>query len=372
MFIPYISTYFSESRGYSVSFIGWILAIRITAQQGLAILGGLLAERFGNKTIAIIGFVMRGIGFMGLGIGTHGLTILISAALSGLGGAFFSPSLRATLAFYSNPIKQKDTYALMNMVENLGAVLGPMFGMILYKNQFDTLSFVTGGIFFVIALIYTKIPDFKVEPTSVKWISKISQIVKDRQYISVFFIMIPFYFMNQQLYLSIPIIAEKDTGSSSWLFPIFTLLIIFFQFPVSKIVEKRSIWFIFLNSYLIMALLFIPLSIFSNMYSIILSLIGISIGNMMLLPCYHSISISLAPSKGLVAAYIGFSNISMAIGGTLGNVLGGDIFGYLNSINQPNLFWLFLCLLSLLSVMIVSISNKNLNRNKEMKGVYNE
>lgn len=166
-------------------------------------------------------------------------------------------------------------------------------------------------------------------------------------------------------------IAEKDTGSSNWIFPVVTLLIIFFQFPVSKIIDKKSKQFILLTSYLITALLFIPLSIITNFYTIILSIVGISIGTMMLLPSYQSISVNLAPSRGLVAAYLGFSNISMAIGGTLGNVLGGEMFDYLISMNRLKLFWIFMSLLSLFSVLIVGVNFKSLNRNHLEKVGYN-
>ncbi|WP_169864726.1 MFS transporter [Sutcliffiella halmapala] len=352
LFIPYLATYFSESKGYSVSFIGGVLAIRIIAQQGLAIWGGLLADRLGYKTMALIGFVIRGLGFIGMGYASNGGALIASAALSGLGGAFFSPALRATIAYYSTPEKQKEAYGLMNMVENAGAVLGPMFGMFLYHVPFDRLSILTGGLFLIMSLFYIRIPSIPVVDGHARWFTQISYIMKDKQFMFIFFGMIPFYFIHQQLYLSLPIVANSYTGSSNWIFPVVTILIIFFQMPFIKLIEKKRTTSIFFLSYLCMALLFIPLSIVPNLFSILLCLMGISLGTMILLPSYQAISVRSAPN-GLVAAYLGFSTIAMAIGGTLGNIFGGALFDYFISINQQYLFWICISLLSLFPVIVI-------------------
>lgn len=354
MFIPYLSTNLSELRGFSASFIGLVLAIRIAAQQGLAIWGGLLADQLGYKTMAITGFIIRGLGFIGMGYASNEIAILASGALAGLGGAFFSPALRATIAYYSRPKEQKGTYALMNIAENVGAVLGPMFGVIFYKVQFDILSLITGGLFFIIGLVYIRIPDTPVHQHESTWIGQISYILKDKRFMPVFFGMIPFYFIYQQLFLSIPMIAQKYTGSSNWIFPVVTILIVLFQIPLIQIIESKSIWYIISISYLFAAVLFIPLSISTNLISILLCLIGISIATMMLLPSYQTLSVSTAPSN-LVAGYLGFSNISMAIGGTLGNLMGGALLDFFSSINQENLFWLFLMILSLLPIIVLKV-----------------
>lgn len=357
MFVPFISTYFSETRGFSVSFIGIVLAIRIATQQGLAMWGGYLADRLGNTTVARLGFFIRGLGFIGIGIASNGAIVLASAALSGLGGALFSPSLRAAIAYNSNPESQKESYAMMNIAENTGAVLGPMFGSFFFNEQFAIVSITTGGLFFILSIYCGSIPNVSTSGRNPTFIAQVTSIVKDKNFLFLFFGMIPYYFINQQLYISIPIVAQKNIGSTNWIFPFVTLLVVFFQMSIIKSIAKKSAPFIFSLSYFCMSLFLIPLCISVNLISIMLCLVGISLGTMLLVPSYQTLTIRSAPIK-LVASYLGFSSLAMAIGGISGNIIGGALLDYFIFANQQELFWIMLFVLSIIPLIVLSVMNK--------------
>jgi MFS transporter, DHA1 family, multidrug resistance protein len=350
LFVPFISTYFSHTMGFSVSFVGMILAVRIISQQGLMMAGGFLADRFGYKPIAVLGFIVRGLGFAWLGLTADPILIIIAASLSGLGGAMFSPALKALVTFFTPSDRQKEAFSFMNIVENAGTVLGPLAGLYFKEDQFVGLCLISGALFGLMGLIVLFLPNPPSPKKSRSWIQESRQIFRHQSFMFIVISLMPFHFIYQQLYLTLPIAANQATGSSGWIFSFVTVLVIVFQWPISRFTDNKSLKRIFSLSYLFLGISFLFLAIKADLWTVLLALAGISVGSMMLLPSFQSYVANIAPKESL-AAYFGFSNMAMAIGGSLGNLLGGMLNDYFADLNQPQYFWLTLSLLTVFPII---------------------
>ncbi|MFD3445927.1 MFS transporter [Microbacteriaceae bacterium 4G12] len=83
-----------------------------------------------------------------------------------------------------------------------------------------------------------------------------------------------------------------------------------------------------------------------------------SLGVTMLFPTLNYYIANMAPSTSL-GAYFGFSNMSMAIGGSIGNLLGGMLYDLFTDLHHPELFWGTLAILCLF-VSFIAIRSKRL------------
>jgi MFS transporter, DHA1 family, multidrug resistance protein len=346
MFVPFISTYFSKSVGFSLSFIGVILATRIISQQGLMTVGGFLADRFGYKLVAIMGFLIRGVGFLGMGLTTNPSLFLLAAGLSGLGGAMFSPALRASITSLTPSEQHKEAFSLLNILENTGTVLGPLAGLYFIEEQFLLLCVVAGIFFGLMSFLVFFLPNHSVAEKKASWIKESVSLFRNQDFMRVIVSLMPFHFLYQQLYLTLPIVANQETGSSGWIFSFVTVFVICFQLPISRYTQNKSLKHIFILSYLVLFLTLIPIAFGASIFTIVLFLTGLSYGSMMLLPSFQTYVASIAPKES-VAAYFGFSNMAMAIGGSLGNLVGGMLQDYFVAIQRPAFFWILLCILTI-------------------------
>jgi DHA1 family multidrug resistance protein-like MFS transporter len=363
MFIPFISLYFSKSLGFSISFIGFILAIRMLSQQGLMILGGFVGDKLGYKRISVIGLMIRGTGFAGMGLTTEPILIIVFAILGGLGGALFSPALKATITSHNKPEKQKKVHSLTNIAENTGAILGPMVGLVFNYNQFYILSIMSGGFFYFAAFLLLLLPLSVVhKQKSGSFLDQSKHIIGNKTFIIVTCSMIPFHFLHQQMYLIFPIVASEHTGSSGWIFPYVTLLVISLQWLFTNITHSIQLNKVMAYGYLFMLLSLLPISINSHFFTILIALTGIAIGIISLLPSFNSY-VAYTATPNSVGMYFGFSNIAMAVGGALGNFLGGIFYEFFMKINLTGLFWFFLSLLCLVSFLTLHFYTNIKNNN---------
>ncbi|WP_185970975.1 MFS transporter [Alkalicoccobacillus porphyridii] len=344
MFVPFISLYVTGHLGYSLTFAGILLALRLLGQQGFMMFGGYFGDVFGYKKMMFIGFLCRGIGFAGLGFASSVSSLLIMAVIGGLGGALFSPALKSLLVYNQPKPLHRELFSFINVTGNAGIILGPLFGLLFSVDQFPILSVISGLLFIFIGCTLLFIPIKQTKRTEpISFSEGIRRIVQNRTLLNMIVLMIPFHFIHQQLFLTYPIIATRLTGSSGWLFTLVTILVVCGQLFVTSYTKALSTHTALILGYLVLTLTFIPLFIYEHPISLIVSLIGIAFSLMLMQPTFHSYIVSQATSATL-GIFLGFSNLSMAIGGALGNVFGGSTYDYFQTNNQTYYYWMILAL----------------------------
>ncbi|VAR63740.1 putative transport system membrane component [Klebsiella pneumoniae] len=84
--VPFLALFLRDDMLLSGGLIGLILGLRTFSQQGMFILGGTLADRYGAKAIILAGCVVRVAGFLLLACGASLWPIILGACLTGVGG----------------------------------------------------------------------------------------------------------------------------------------------------------------------------------------------------------------------------------------------------------------------------------------------
>lgn len=110
--VPFLAGVLREDFLLTGAAVGLVLGLRTAAQQGLFLFGGVLADRFGARTLILLGCAVRVSGFSLLAWstadagqpGSSRLGLFIAGTvLAGMGGALFSPALEASVARGCHP-----------------------------------------------------------------------------------------------------------------------------------------------------------------------------------------------------------------------------------------------------------------------------
>lgn len=89
MVVPLISVVYVEQLGFAAAIVGLALGMRQLLQQGITIVGGMLADRFGVRLLIGLGVFIRAIGFVSLAYARTPALLFLALFLSAMGGALF-------------------------------------------------------------------------------------------------------------------------------------------------------------------------------------------------------------------------------------------------------------------------------------------
>ncbi|OUD80858.1 Oligopeptide transport ATP-binding protein OppF [Clavibacter michiganensis subsp. michiganensis] len=81
--VPFLAVVMRDDLGLGALAIGLVLGARTFSQQGLFLLGGMLADRFGPRTLIAAGCVVRVSGYLGLALAAGLPGFLVGAILTG-------------------------------------------------------------------------------------------------------------------------------------------------------------------------------------------------------------------------------------------------------------------------------------------------
>lgn len=363
--IPYLTLYLTGSFAWSMAMAGILLGIRQFSQQGFSFLGGMLADRIGCKQALVFGVLVRAAGFLGFAFCTEVWQFIVAAILSGLGGALFEPAFLAAFARLTPEKGRKEIFAFRSVVVNTGMVVSTLVGGVLASVQFFYLSLVSGVLFIAVAmLVWVTLPKIEAEVTSRSWVADTREIIMNRPFVLYTVILIGYFYLYMQLFLTIPRRMEEVTGDTSGvaiMYATISLTVIALQLRIAVWLRNVSTRFVLIGiGALVMGLSLFLLGFVTTIEMIIADGLLFAIGNMMVAPVLHDVVTLFAPVNRL-GSYYGFNSFSLAIGGALSTVLGGwlyDMGSHWNAAMLPWIFCLFVGFLVCLGMYKLEISRQ--------------
>jgi DHA1 family multidrug resistance protein-like MFS transporter len=150
---PLISLHFVDRLGWAATLVGVALAIRQLLQQGLGLLGGTLADRYGAKPLIVSGMLLRAAGFAMMANASSPWWLIASCVFSGLGGTLFDPPRSALIVKLTRPHERNRFYTLLMMQDSAGAVIGALLGSWLLHYDFWWVGMSGCAIFLLAAMV---------------------------------------------------------------------------------------------------------------------------------------------------------------------------------------------------------------------------
>ncbi|GAA1820040.1 MFS transporter [Luedemannella flava] len=369
MLMPYLAGHLSYTVGLATWAVGLVLGVRNVAQQGMFLVGGSVADRFGYRPAIIAGLALRVVGFTLLGLVTSLPALILGAALTGLAGALFNPAVRAYVAAEAGD-RQTEAFAVFNVFYQAGILLGPLVGLALMTVNFGAVCLVAAATFAVLMLVQLGVLPARTAPAAgpAGVLAGWRTVVGNRSFVLFSVAMTGSYLLNYQVYLALPIQVRQVTGSERWaaaLFVVSGALTVLGQVRVTTWIRRR--WTApgaLIAGVLLMTGAFLPpllaagrppditgpLATAIALGPAVASCALLALATMIVYPFEMATIVSLARDQ-LVATHYGFYNTVSGIGIAAGNLLVGAAYDLATRNGWPAVPWLMLCMTGLASAV---------------------
>jgi MFS transporter, DHA1 family, multidrug resistance protein len=346
--IPYLTLHLTGSFGWTLAMAALVLSVRQFSQQGFAFLGGAMADLFGYKGTMVIGMFVRAVGFAMFAYCTETWHFFVAAILSGLGGSLFDPAVSAAFAVLTPDSVRKEVFAFRNVLGNIGVVGSQLVGTALVAVDFTYLSLFAGGIFGLCGLIlFFLLSPIQAKNTRLGVWESMSHVIRDKRFVRFTFILMGYYYLNMQIFLTIPRFVEDVMGDKFYVGVVLStvsLSVILLQMQVTRWLDgyQQRLTLIGIGA-LVMGVGLFMLAFTQSLWLMLISVFLYALGTMISVPNLVEMVPRFAP-KDLVGAYYGFNGYSVAIGGSVGQIVGGWVYDLSKQLAMPWMSW-GICLL---------------------------
>ncbi|MFF9453161.1 MDR family MFS transporter [Streptomyces flaveolus] len=223
MLMPYLADHLAHGLGLAAWAVGLVLGVRNLSQQGMFLVGGTLADRYGCKPMILAGCALRTVAFGLLAVAGSLSVLVVASALTGLAGALFNPAVRACLAAEAGEERRVEAFAAFNVFYQAGILVGPLAGLALLAWNFSVVCAAAALIFGVLAVLqWRALParapaDHGSEPAWRAVAADWRTIAANRPFLLFAAAMSGSYVLAFQVYLALPLQARELFGDRTGL-----------------------------------------------------------------------------------------------------------------------------------------------------------
>ena len=345
MVIPLISIHYGTNLGWSTGTIGAVLAVRQLVQQGLALIGGIVADRVGARLPIVLGLLVRAAGFSWMAFAETPVTLFGAAILAALGGSLFEAPKSAAGAALTSPAERPAFYRTLGIVGNVGMAAGPALGALLLRFDFSVVSLAAAAVFVVAALLaIVWLPPVAVSSGPPRHLAGgMVMALHDRRFVVFTVLLMGFWFLAVQYNISIPLMVKAIGGSDGEVGLVLTLysaVTIVAQYPILRFLEGRlSTMSTMIAGMGIMSVGLGAIALAGSLWPLIACTVVFAVGNLIAQPMLNTITARLVDPVAL-GSYFAVGAYALAIGGGLGNYSGGALFQVGESTGMLAIPWL--------------------------------
>ncbi|MGQ4368951.1 MFS transporter [Streptomyces violaceoruber] len=360
MLMPYLAAHLSGELGLAAWTVGLVLGVRNLSQQGMFLIGGTIADRFGYKAPILAGCVLRTLGFALLGWVDSLPALIATSAATGFAGALFNPAVRAYLAAEAGE-RRVDAFATFNVYYQAGMLLGPLIGLALLAADFRLVCTVAAAIFAALSVLQARalpqrhgaVGGRADARTAVGVWGQWRQVAANRPFLLFSAAMIGSYVLTFQVYLALPLAAKAALGTdgtkaTSGLFVVSAGVAVAGQLRLTGWAKRRFTPHQALTAGLAaMGTAFLPLALApaSSSVAVLGALVAavavLAAAGAVVYPFEMDTVVALSGNE-LVATHYGFYNTVSGLGITLGNLACGALWDYAHARDALWLVWLTL------------------------------
>ncbi|MGW2046023.1 MDR family MFS transporter [Streptomyces sp. NPDC001858] len=247
--LPFLAEHLGGAVGMAGWLVGFVLGLRTFSQQGLFVVGGALADRYGVRPVVLAGCVLRIAGFGWLGYAGQVWTVVGAVLLIGFAAALFSPAVESEVARQavvheeSGGGSRTRVLALFTVAGQAGAFVGPLLGALLLEVDFRAVCLAGAGVFVLVLAAHAwLLPQHIAGRTRVQVRGGVGPLLRNRRFLALACAYGAYLLAYNQLYLALPAEVERAAGSQAplaWLFALSSLLVVTAQLPVTRWVGER-------------------------------------------------------------------------------------------------------------------------------------
>ncbi|WP_416961118.1 MDR family MFS transporter [Streptomyces sp. Agncl-13] len=247
--LPFLAEHLADAIGMAGWLVGLVLGLRTFSQQGLFVVGGALADRYGVRPVVLMGCALRIAGFGWLGYAEETWAVVGAVLLIGFAAALFSPAVESEVA--RQAVEWEETgggsrtrvLALFTVAGQVGAFAGPLLGALLLAVDFRVSCLAGAGVFVLVLAGHAwLLPQHIPGRARMREKGGVRALVLNRPFLALCCAYGAYLLAYNQLYLALPAEVERAAGSQAplaWLFALSSLLVVSAQLPVTRWAGER-------------------------------------------------------------------------------------------------------------------------------------
>ncbi|KUP23974.1 MFS transporter [Paenibacillus sp. DMB5] len=374
MVLPLLPIFLNLEKGIAIAKIGLILAVSPIAFQAGSLLGGLLSDRLGRRTIISVGAWINALALAGFAY-FHSFSLFLGMSLlSGLGLGLNAPATKAAIATIASTASNQTTaFSLRGIAANIGTAAAGLLTFYVVGGMSPFVFLIAAVIFAVLGLgSWFFLPkecgdNIPCEKVSVR---SYLEVFKNKYYMRFSLVSILVWAVYTQFSLSLPLRAASilpDPSKVSLVWTINSVIVIILQTPISRWIINKVHTF----AALALGMLFIGgglgmLYWSVNFYGLILCGAVFIVGEMLIVPTMDSAIARLGSAK-MIGIMFGIANFVSGIGEGAGKWIGGRL---ISSGIQTVVPWLSYTLAAIgVSVLWTILLAMDINNKKKMNPV---
>ncbi|MCC9155060.1 MFS transporter [Streptomyces parvulus] len=247
--LPFLAEHLGTAVGMAGWLVGFVLGLRTFSQQGLFVVGGALADRYGIRPVVLTGCVLRIAGFVWLGFAARTWAVIGAVLLIGFAAALFSPAVESEVARQAVVWEaagggdRTRVLALFTVAGQAGAFVGPLLGALLLAVDFRTACLAGAAVFVLVLAGHARLlPQHLPGRERVRFGGGARLLLRNRRFLALCCAYGAYLLAYNQLYLALPAEVERAAGSQAplaWLFALSSLLVVGAQLPVTRWAGRR-------------------------------------------------------------------------------------------------------------------------------------
>ena len=370
MVIPFLALYLSDALGFTLEQVAWIMTFYGIGSFIGSWLGGKLTDTIGYFPVMYISLIGTGIFFICLQFINTFTGFCIAITIIMIVADVFRPASMAAINSFSKKKNRTRSLTLIRLAINLGFSLGPAAGGIIifglgYLGLFwiDGITCIIAAMLIIYRLRPKKTVIIEEETTETEEAINISNgsPYKDRTFWMFLLVTFLIGFAFMQLFSTIPLYYRNEYELNEKLIGLLMALngviILIFEMPLVSWFERRGITKLrtIQIASLLIALSFFVYNVADWGIILIISMVFVTVGEMLAFPFANSIVLDRAP-KARVGEYLALFAMSFSVSHIVVPNVGLQLaakFGY-------DVCWIVMGAVCLLAIVIAQPLKKRL------------
>ncbi len=326
--IPFLALYMRNDIKIDDVLIGVVLMGYTVSGIPAMIVGGVLADKIGRRTVLLMSLGLMSITLMSYFFANNFYAILAVALADSFVGTMYMPAANAMIADVIPSPQRPKAFSTLRIGWNVGIVFGPVIGAVLVAALGIKVLFLFGSVILVSAFVMNLfyIPETKPDNTGEEiTLKKVVAVASDRPFFALCALTMVFWFFFSQWISVLPLYATSNLNLKEYafglLFAVSGLLVVLFQIPVTSRTERYKRASVLLTGQMVASIGFGLIFFASEFWSLLACVVIMTTGEIIYMSIIGAIIADFSPEskRGI---YMGFSGFLQTLGNGVGFFFG--------------------------------------------------
>ena len=346
LIFPFLSLYVTQKFDVGLTEVGWMFFIFAGASLVGSAIGGAVSDRFGRKTMIIVGLLFSAMTSLSLGFVEKLNVFYVLSGVVGLMSNAAGPAHQAMVADILPEEKRTQGFGLLRVVANLAVTIGPLVGGLMIGISY-LLLFIIDAVASTItaALVFFLLPETRpvkeagmLEASMGDTMAGYKTVLTD--WVFMLFVMISIFMITiyMQMNSTLPVFLRDVHGIPArgfgYLLSLNALMVVGLQFWITRRTAKVPPLALMIFGALLYAVGFTMFGFAAVWVQFALAIVIITVGEMLVSPTSQALVAHFAPAdmRGRYMAVYGVVWIVPSMFGPLAA-------GYIMDNYNPNWVW---------------------------------